>query len=143
MRLDVNDMEERMKNTFMERLDMKFIENDDTRSLEATMYVSESLTQTMGVLHGGATISLAESIAGVGSNILCESDERCFGMQISASHISSAQVGDTVRAKGVILHKGRTTHVWNIDVTSESTGRLVSTIRITNAVVKKVLYIKV
>ena len=100
------------------------------------MAVSQKVSQTMGVLHGGATITLAESVAGVGSNAICDEDEKCFGMQISASHISSAKIGDTVRAVGTIFHKGRSTHVWDVDIISVDTGRLVSAIRVTNAVVK-------
>jgi uncharacterized protein (TIGR00369 family) len=142
MRLNTNNIQERIKNTLMETLNITFIESDDETSLEAIMPVAKGLTQTMGVLHGGATISLAESVAGVGSNVLCAQDERCYGMQISASHISSAKVGDIVRAKGVIQHKGHSTHVWNIDITSETTGKLISSIRVTNAVVKRVLYTK-
>lgn len=126
----------------METLNIAFVESDDQTSLEATMPVVKEVTQTLGVLHGGATISLAESLAGVGSNVLCNSDERCFGMQISASHMSSAKVGDTVRAKAVIQHKGRSTHVWNVDVISETTGKLISSVRVTNAVVKRILYTK-
>ncbi|WP_236263893.1 PaaI family thioesterase [Dysgonomonas sp. Marseille-P4677] len=126
----------------METLDITFIESDDEMSLEAIMPVTQQMTQTMGILHGGATITLAESVAGAGSNALCAGDERCFGMQISASHISSAQVGEVVRAIGVIQHKGRSTHVWNVDVISDTTGKLISTIRVTNAVVKQVVYFK-
>lgn len=142
MRINKDEISRHIKGTLVETLNITFIESDDQASLEATMPVVSGLTQTMGVLHGGATISLAESLAGIGSNVLCSRDEQCFGMQISASHMSTAQIGDTVRAKGVIQHKGRSTHVWNIDVFSESTGHLVSSIRITNAVVKKVLYLK-
>lgn len=141
MRLTSNDMRDRAKGTLMELLDITFVETDKDTA-EAFMPVTQALTQTMGVLHGGATISLAETIAGIGSNLLCASDERCFGMQISANHISSAQVGDTVHATATIVHKGRTTHVWDVDVVSQTTGRLVSTVRVTNAVVKKVIYIK-
>lgn len=142
MRLNTNSIQERIKDTLMETLNITFLESDDETSLEAIMPVKKGVTQTMGVLHGGATISLAESVAGVGSNVLCAQDERCFGMQISASHISSATIGDTVRAKGVIQHKGHSTHVWNVDVYSEDTGRLISSIRVTNAVVKRILYTK-
>lgn len=142
MRLIANNIRERIKNTFMETLDITFLESDDPMSLEAIMPVTQQMTQTMGILHGGATISLAESVAGAGSNVLCANDERCFGMQISASHISSAQVGEVVRAIGVIQHKGRSTHVWNVDVISDTTGKLISTIRVTNAVVKQVIYFK-
>jgi len=142
MRIDKDKINKHIKGTLVETLNITFVESDDQTSLEATMPVVSGLSQTMGVLHGGATISLAESLAGVGSNELCSSDEQCFGMQISASHISPAHIGDTVRAKGIIQHKGRSSHVWNIDVFSETTGHLISSIRITNAVVKKVLYLK-
>lgn len=142
MKLDSNNIQERIKNTLMETLGITFIESDDETSLEAIMPVERRMAQTMGILHGGATISLAESVAGVGSNVICAKDERCYGMQISASHISSAKIGDTVRAIGIIQHQGKSTHVWNVDVFSETTGKLISSIRITNAVVKKVLYTK-
>lgn len=142
MRFDTNSVPEKIKNTLMETLNITFVESDDERSLEAIMPVTAHISQTMGVLHGGATISLAESVAGAGSNALCAPDEQCFGMQISASHISTAKIGDVVRAIGKIQHQGKSTHVWNVDVFSENTGRLISSIRITNAVVKKILYIK-
>ncbi|WP_029904290.1 PaaI family thioesterase [Prevotella sp. 10(H)] len=140
MRFNNKNIQENIQQTFLETLDITFIESDDPMSLEATMPVTRQVSQPMGILHGGATISLAESLAGAGSNNICANDERCFGMQISASHISSAKVGDTVRAKGTVQHKGRSTHVWNVDVFSESTGQLISSIRITNAVVKQVVY---
>jgi len=137
MKLDKNNVRERMEDTLLSTLQIKFIETDDETSIEAIMPVGLHNAQTRKVLHGGATIALAESVAGVGSNLLCTADESCFGMQISANHISSAQIGDTVRAKGTILHKGRSTHVWNVDVFSEADGRLISTLRITNSVIKK------
>lgn len=142
MKLNTNNIQERIKDTLIETLNITFIESDDQTSLEAIMPVEKQLSQTMGVLHGGATISLAESVAGVGSNTLCAHDEQCFGMQISASHISSARLGDVVRAIGTLQHKGRSTHVWNVDVFSETTGKLISSVRVTNAVVKRILYTK-
>lgn len=141
MRLTTNNMRERAKNTLMDLLSITMIETDET-TVEMTMPVTQDHTQTMGILHGGATISLAETAAGVGSNLLCAGDERCFGMQISANHISSAEVGDTVHATATIVHKGRTTHVWDVNVVSQTTGKLISTVRVTNAVVKRVIYIK-
>ena len=142
MKLNTNNIQERIKDTLIETLNITFIESDDQTSLEAIMPVEKQLSQTMGVLHGGATISLAESVAGVGSNTLCAHDEQCFGMQISASHISSAKIGDVVRTIGTLQHKGRSTHVWNVDVFSETTRKLISSVRVTNAVVKKILYTK-
>ena len=92
--------------------------------------------QPFGILHGGATLALAETVAGLGSMIICEPDEIVVGMQVSGNHISSAHEGDTVRAVATIVHKGRSSHVWNVDVFT-STNKLVSSIRVVNSVIKK------
>ncbi|MFV0468891.1 MAG: PaaI family thioesterase, partial [Dysgonomonas sp.] len=77
MRLRYNNIEERIKDTLMTTLNMSFIETDDENSLEVIMPVNRFNVQTLGVLHGGATIALAESAAGVGSNNICGEDESC------------------------------------------------------------------
>ena len=104
--------------------------------IEATMPVNQRTRQPFGILHGGATLALAESVAGLGSMLLCKPDEMMVGMQISGNHISSAHEGDTVRAVGTILHQGRSSHVWNVDIFT-STDKLVSTVRVLNSVLKK------
>ncbi|MEG1564488.1 MAG: Cof-type HAD-IIB family hydrolase [Bacteroides sp.] len=104
--------------------------------VEATMPVDERTRQPFGILHGGATLALAETVAGLGSVILCQPDEMVVGMQVSGNHISSAHEGDTVRAIGTIVHKGRSSHVWNVDVLT-STAKLVSSIRVVNSILKK------
>ena len=103
---------------------------------EASMPVTEDNQQTMGFLHGGATIALAETIGGIGSYAILPQEEGCVGMQISASHLSSAKTGEMVIAKGTIIHRGRSTHVWDVNVYSMTDDRLISTIRVTNAVIK-------
>ena len=104
--------------------------------IEATMPVDDRTRQPFGILHGGATLALAETVAGFGSLMLCKSDEIMVGMQVSGNHVSSAHEGDTVRAVGTIIHKGRSSHVWNVDVFT-STDKLVSSVRIVNSVMKK------
>lgn len=104
--------------------------------VEATMPVDHRTRQPFGILHGGATLALAETVAGLGSMILCQPDEIVVGMQVSGNHISSAHEGDTVRAVGTIVHKGRSSHVWNVDVFT-STNKLVSSVRVVNSVMKK------
>lgn len=104
--------------------------------VEATMPVDHRTRQPFGILHGGATLALAETVAGLGSMILCQPDEIVVGMQVSGNHISSAHEGDTVRAVGTIVHKGRSSHVWNVDVFT-STNKLVSSIRVVNSVMKR------
>ena len=104
--------------------------------VEATMPVDHRTRQPFGILHGGASLALAETVAGLGSMILCQPDEIVVGMQVSGNHISSAHEGDTVRAVGTVVHKGRSSHVWNVDVFT-STNKLVSSIRVVNSVMKK------
>ena len=104
--------------------------------VEATMPVDLRTRQPFGILHGGATLALAETVAGLGSMRLCQPDETMVGMQVSGNHVSSALEGDTVRAVATVIHKGQSTHVWNVDVFS-STGKLVSTIRVLNSVMTK------
>ena len=94
------------------------------------------IRDSFGILHGGATLALAETVAGIGSMIICEPDEIVVGMQVSGNHISSAHEGDSVRAVGTILHKGRSSHIWNVDVFT-STNKLVSSVRVVNSVIKK------
>lgn len=104
--------------------------------VEATMPVDERTRQPFGILHGGASLALAETVAGLGSMIQCKPDEFVVGMQVSGNHISSAHEGDTVRAVATIVHKGRSSHVWNVDVLT-STDKLVSSIRVVNSILKK------
>jgi len=135
MKIDKNNRHLRFEGTMMELLKMEVIETNEP-TLEMRMPVGKFNTQTIGVLHGGATIALAETASGLGSNLLCGDDEECFGIQISASHISSAKEGEIVRAIAVPQHIGRTTHVWNVDVSSMTDDRLISTIKVTNFVKK-------
>ena len=104
--------------------------------IEATMPVDHRTRHPFGILHGGATLALAETVAGLGSMVICNPDEFVVGMQVSGNHISSAHEGDTVRAVATIVHKGRSSHVWNVDVFT-STEKLVSSIRVMNSVMKR------
>ncbi len=104
--------------------------------VEATMPVDHRTRQPFGILHGGATLALAETVAGLGSMIACQPDETVVGMQVSGNHVSSAHEGDTVRAVCLPVHLGRSSHVWNVDIYT-STGKLVSSIRVVNSVMRK------
>ena len=128
-------LNERARHALMGNLGIQYTYASDER-VEATMPVDYRTRQPFGILHGGATLALAETVAGLGSMIICESDEIVVGMQVSGNHISSAHEGDTVRAVATIVHKGRSSHVWNVDVFT-STNKLVSYIRGVNSVIKK------
>lgn len=133
--ISLEQWNEQASHALMGNLGIQYTYADETR-IEATMPVDHRTRQPFGMLHGGATLVLAETIAGLGSTILCQPDEVAVGMQVSGNHISSAQEGDTVRAVGTIMHKGRSSHVWNVDVFT-STGKLVSSVRVVNSVMKK------
>ena len=128
-------LNERARHALMGNLGIQYTYASDER-VEATMPVDYRTRQPFGILHGGATLALAETVAGLGSMIICESDEIVVGMQVSGNHISSAHEGDTVRAVATIVHKWRSSHVWNVDVFT-STNKLVSSIRVVNSVIKK------
>lgn len=123
-------LNERARHALMGNLGIQYTYASDER-VEATMPVDYRTRQPFGILHGGATLALAETVAGLGSMIICEPDEIVVGMQVSGNHISSAHEGDTVRAVATIVHKGRLSHVWNVDVFT-STNKLVSSIRVVN-----------
>lgn len=128
---EINSM---MKDTVIDHLGIEFTEIGDNR-IVATMPVDERTVQPARILHGGATLLLAETVAGLGSQRLCNSGEECRGIQVSGSHISSVREG-VVKAIGTLVHKGKSTHIWNIDAFSAS-GKLVSSVRVTNSILHK------
>lgn len=131
----LDKLNEQARHALMGNLGIQYTYASEDR-VEATMPVDERTRQPFGILHGGATLALAETVAGLGSMILCNPDEFVVGMQVSGNHMSSAHEGDTVRAVASIIHKGRSSHVWNVDVFT-STDKLVSSIRVVNSVLKK------
>jgi Cof subfamily protein (haloacid dehalogenase superfamily) len=133
--IPLDKLNARAKHALMGNLGIQYIYASEDR-VEATMPVDVRTRQPFGILHGGATLALAETVAGLGSMVLCQPDEIIVGMQVSGNHLSSAKEGDTVRAVGTIIHKGRSSHVWNVDVFT-STGKLVSSVRVVNSVLKK------
>ncbi len=131
----LDELNKRARHALMGNLGIQYTYASEDR-VEATMPVDVRTRQPFGILHGGATLALAETVAGFGSMILCQPDEIVVGMQVSGNHISSAHEGDTVRAVGTIVHRGRSSHVWNVDVFT-STDKLVSSVRVVNSVLKK------
>ena len=133
--IPIDQLNKSGKQGLMGNLGIQFTFASESR-IEATMPVDERTRQPFGILHGGASLALAETVAGLGSMILCKPDEISVGMQVSGNHISSAHEGDTVRAVGSILHKGRSSHIWNVDIFT-STDKLVSSVRVVNSILKK------
>ncbi|SRR5690554_2311202 len=121
--------------TLMDTLGITFTHLSPGRA-EAVMPVEKRVCQPFGLLHGGASLALAESVAGQGSLAVCEPDEIPVGVQVSGNHLSSVKEGDRIHAIGTLLHKGRSTHVWNVDIRA-SGGKLISSVRVVNNLVKK------
>lgn len=118
-----------------EHLGIRFLEMKKGY-VRAVMPVSERTCQPFGILNGGASLALAEIVAGHGSVPLCAPGQMPCGIQVSANHVSMVPVGEEVEATGTLVHCGRTSHVWNVDIVDRQ-GRLVSTARIVNQIVKK------
>ncbi|MDO4756917.1 MAG: HAD-IIB family hydrolase, partial [Parabacteroides sp.] len=133
--IPLDQLNMRAKHALMGNLGIQYTYASEDR-VEATMPVDERTRQPFGILHGGATLALAETVAGLGSMILAKPDEIVVGMQVSGNHMSSAHEGDTVRAVGIIIHKGRSSHVWDVNVYT-STDKLVSSVRVVNSILKK------
>ncbi|MDR2121173.1 MAG: Cof-type HAD-IIB family hydrolase [Tannerella sp.] len=129
------ELNARAKDALMGHLGIQYTYASENR-IEATMPVDRRTRQPFGILHGGATLALAETVAGLGSMLLCRPDEVMVGMQVSGNHVSSAHEGDTVRAVASIIHKGRTSHVWDVQVFT-STDKLISSVRVLNSILKK------
>lgn len=113
-------------------LAMEFVSTPEPDTCMARMKVDGLNRQPFGFLSGGATLALAENLAGVGSMSLCP-DKISVGINVSGNHVRSVQEGDTVTATARLLSKGRKLHVWQVEV-RDSQEHLVSTVQVTNYV---------
>ncbi|GGK71302.1 hotdog fold thioesterase [Rufibacter glacialis] len=123
------------KNTLGEHLGMEYTEIGDDY-LIGRMPVDHRTHQPLGLLHGGASVALAETLGSVGATMFLDLDKQyCVGLEINANHIKSVRSG-YVYGKATALHVGRKTQVWEIRITSEA-GDLVCISRITMAVLDR------
>ncbi len=104
--------------------------------LEATMPVDERTIQPFGLLHGGASVALAETIGSMAANLCIDPTRQfCVGLEINANHIRSARAG-LVTGRATPLHLGGRTQVWQIEIRDEQ-ERLVCTSRLTMSVLER------
>ena len=115
-------------------LGMEFLSTPEDDTCMARMKVDERNRQPFGFLSGGASLALAENVAGVGSSALCPGCA-CVGIEVSGSHVKAVAEGDTVTAYARMLHQGTTLHVWNVDI-KDSSDNLISNVRVTNYIIK-------
>ena|SRR6478609_9399750 len=123
------------KNTLMETLNIEYIDAGPD-FLTAKMPVNSSVHQPMGLLHGGASVALAESVGSAASHFFIDSkNQEVRGIEISANHLKSIREG-VVFGTARIIHKGRSIHLWEIKITDEA-GNLISLCKLTNMVLTK------
>ncbi|MBP0725599.1 PaaI family thioesterase [Bacillus sp. RG28] len=104
--------------TLMKALGMT-LESVEEGKVIMKMEVTEKVHQPFGFLHGGASVALAESVASVGTfSMIDQENQLAFGLEINANHLRSVREG-TVTAIGTVLHKGKSTMVWDIKICSE------------------------
>ena len=99
-----------------------------------TMPVDKRTIQPYGILHGGASVVLAESLGSLAGNMACDVGYMCVGLEINANHIKSLTEG-VVKGKASAIHVGRSTQVWDIRITNDNKDICVS--RLTLAVIAK------
>ncbi|MBR0673784.1 hotdog fold thioesterase [Neoroseomonas soli] len=104
--------------------------------IRAEMPVDERHAQPFGILHGGASVVLAETLGSMASNLTLEDGRVAVGLEVNANHIASVPKGETVSAMCRPLHLGRTTQVWQTEI-HRADGRLACVSRLTTAVVDR------
>lgn len=130
---DIDQLNALQKNTIGEVLDIRF-EAFDENSLTASMIIDHRTHQPYGLLHGGASVVLAETVGSMAS-YLCIDPRKffCVGLEVNANHLRGLRSG-RVTAVARPVHIGRTTHVWDIRLTSDE-GKVSCVSRLTMAVV--------
>ena len=123
------------KNTLGEQLGMEFTEIGEDY-IKGTMPVDHRTKQPYGLLHGGASVALAETLGSIGSALVVDQSKfNCVGLEINANHLRSVRDG-FVTGIARPIHIGAATHVWDIRITDQR-DKLVCISRLTVAVIKK------
>ena len=131
----INLCNELCKNTMMEVLEIEFIDAGED-FLTAKMPVNSRVHQPMGLLHGGASVALAESVGSAASIMFINPEKQeVRGIEISANHVRSKRDG-IVFGTARIVHKGRSIHLWEIKITDEN-DKLISLCKLTTMVLPK------
>jgi 1,4-dihydroxy-2-naphthoyl-CoA hydrolase len=131
----LNQINQSGRNTMTEHLGIVFTESGDDY-LSATMPVDERTKQPMGLLHGGANVVLAETLASIAASLTIDlKKQTCVGLEINANHLKGVRSG-LVTGVTRPIHIGKSTQVWEIKITNEQ-GQLCCISRITMAILDK------
>jgi uncharacterized protein (TIGR00369 family) len=131
--IDLERLNATSVNTLIEHLGIVYTEIGDD-SITATMPVTSFTHQPFGMLHGGASVVLAETLGSIAANLCVTDGYCCVGLDVNANHIRSIKSGHVIGITKPI-HLGATTHVWQITICDER-DRLICTSRLTMAVLK-------
>ncbi|WP_042353869.1 hotdog fold thioesterase [Bacillus rubiinfantis] len=124
-----------VENTLLDALGIEITHLEEGKVI-ATMPVDERTRQPFGILHGGASVALAETVASLGAYEMVNKETQAVaGLEINANHVRPKSDG-TVTAIGTVLHRGKTTMVWDIKIIDEQ-DRLICVSRCTMAIINK------
>lgn len=132
--LDVEASNLRGKNTMSEYLGITFTAIGED-FMSATMTVDHRVRQPVGIMHGGASCVLAETVGSTAANLCVDQHHYCVGLDINTNHIRAIREG-VVTAIAKPFHLGKSTQVWGIEIKDEA-DRLISVTRLTMAVLKR------
>lgn len=133
--IDLNDLNRRSEQTLASHLSIYFIDVDDN-TLTASMPVNSTVHQPLGILHGGASCVLAETVGSTAANCAVNQDSYyCVGLDININHIRQVRQGHVLGISRA-LHIGKSTQVWHIDIVDDI-GKTIAVSRLTMAVLKK------
>lgn len=128
-------LNERGKHTLADFLNIQFTEVGDD-FLKATMPANEKTRQPLGIVHGGANVVLAETVASTAANAAVDFEKKyCVGLEINANHLRSVREG-LVTAVTRPIHLGRSTQVWHIELFDDQ-GKITCISRMTAAVLER------
>ncbi|MCW3070440.1 MAG: thioesterase [Bacteroidetes bacterium] len=130
----LEDIQWMLKENMCETIGIEVTELTDD-SLKGRMPVDRRTVQPMNILHGGASVALAESLGSIASNLIVDNSKyACVGLDINANHLRPASSG-FVYAEAKAVHIGKKTHVWSIEIKNEK-GQMVCISRLTMAVIE-------
>ncbi len=134
--VSLSEINSRNSSTLMQSLGIECAEIG-TDFLVVRMPVDERTIQPMGILHGGASAALIETVGSMGSTLLIDLNTQTpVGLELNCNHIRSVKSG-FVLATGTLVHCGRRTHVWQVNIHEEGTKRLICTGRLTVMIIEK------
>lgn len=133
----VHNLLETMPHNLGHALGIEF-QNFGREEVQATMPVNENTIQPFGILHGGASVALAETLVSIGAWLnIDETSKAAVGVEINANHVRPVKKGGAVTGAGYPIHLGENTHVWETKIRRQNNNKLVCVSRCTVAIVDK------